>query len=120
MCMVGPLRAHCCELDIPFCTQVGHAGPLWESGHGRLIPYLDRVTLDFPDLRIVGGHIDVPSLDEMLLLTTKCLNVLINTSAYKGTRYPKRSSNTYKATTIPRSCSARITYSGLQRNVWLA
>src|SRR5262245_21324149 len=26
-----PLFAECCELDIPFCTQVGHSGPLRES-----------------------------------------------------------------------------------------
>src|SRR5262249_49791161 len=26
-----PLFAECCELDVPFCTQVGHAGPLRES-----------------------------------------------------------------------------------------
>jgi uncharacterized protein len=37
-----PLFAECCELDVPFCTQVGHAGPLRESEPGRPIPYLDR------------------------------------------------------------------------------
>ena len=43
-----PLFAECCELDIPFCTQVGHAGPLRESEPGRPVPYLDRVALEFP------------------------------------------------------------------------
>ena len=78
-----PLFAECCELDIPFCTQVGHAGPLRESEPGRPIPYLDRVALEFPELRIVGGHIGVPWLDEMLWLVMKYPNVFIDTSAYK-------------------------------------
>jgi uncharacterized protein len=34
------LLAECCELDIPFCTQVGHAEPLRESEPGRPIPEL--------------------------------------------------------------------------------
>lgn len=84
-----PLFAECCELDIPFCTQVGHAGPLRESEPGRPIPYLDRVALDFPELRIVGGHIGVPWLGEILSLVMKYPNVFIDTSAYKVRRYPR-------------------------------
>jgi predicted TIM-barrel fold metal-dependent hydrolase len=84
-----PLFAECCELDIPFCTQVGHAGPLKESEPGRPIPYLDRVALEFPELRILAGHIGVPWLGEMLSLVMKYPNVFIDTSAYKVTRYPK-------------------------------
>jgi predicted TIM-barrel fold metal-dependent hydrolase len=55
-----PLYAECCELDIPFCTQVGHTGPLQPSEPGRPIPYLEEVALDFPDLKIVCGHIGFP------------------------------------------------------------
>jgi uncharacterized protein len=97
-----PLFAECCELDIPFCTQVGHAGPLRESEPGRPIPYLDRVALEFPELRILGGHVGVPWLDEMLSLVIKYPNVFIDTSAYKVSRYPKelvdymRRSNSHK------------------------
>jgi uncharacterized protein len=43
-----PLYAACCDLDLVFCTQVGHAGPLCESEPGRPIPYLDRVAPEFP------------------------------------------------------------------------
>jgi predicted TIM-barrel fold metal-dependent hydrolase len=68
---------------------VGHAGPLRESEPGRPIPYLDRVALEFPELRIVGGHIGAPWLDEMLSLVKKYPNVFIDTSAYKASRYPK-------------------------------
>ena len=48
-----PLYAECVELDIPFCLQVGHTGPLRTSETGRPIPYLENVALDFPELRIV-------------------------------------------------------------------
>ena len=33
-----PLYAECVELGIPFCTQVGHTGPLRTSETGRPIP----------------------------------------------------------------------------------
>jgi predicted TIM-barrel fold metal-dependent hydrolase len=83
-----PLYAECCELQIPFCTQVGHAGPLCESEPGRPIPYLDRVALEFPELRIVAGHVGVPWLDEVISLARKYPNVFIDTSAYVAKRYP--------------------------------
>ena len=84
-----PLYAECMELDIPFCLQVGHTGPLGPSEPGRPIPYLDNVALDFPELRIVGGHIGFPWTSEMISLATKYPNVYIDTSAYKVRRYPK-------------------------------
>ena len=83
-----PLYAECVELGIPFCTQVGHTGPLRTSETGRPIPYLDDVALDFPELTIVGGHIGYPWTDEMLALTHKYENVWIDTSAYTARRYP--------------------------------
>lgn len=83
-----PLYAECIELEIPFCLQVGHTGPLGPSDPGRPIPYLDEVALDFPELVIVGGHIGYPWTNEMIALATKYENVYIDTSAYKTKRYP--------------------------------
>ncbi len=83
-----PLYAECIELDIPFCLQVGHAGPLRPSEPGRPIPYLDEVACDFPELRIVAGHIGYPWTDEMVSLATKYERVFIDTSAYTPERYP--------------------------------
>jgi predicted TIM-barrel fold metal-dependent hydrolase len=83
-----PLYAECIELEIPFCLQVGHTGPLCPSEPGRPIPYLDDVALEFPELVIVGGHIGYPWTDEMISLATKYPNVYIDTSAYKAKRYP--------------------------------
>ncbi len=83
-----PLYAECCDLGIAFCTQVGHTGPLRPSEPGRPIPYLDHVALEFPELRIVAGHIGYPWTTEMIALATKYPNVYIDTSAYKANRYP--------------------------------
>lgn len=83
-----PLYAECVELGIPFCTQVGHTGPMRTSETGRPIPYLDNVALDFPDLVIVAGHIGYPWTEEMVALARKYPNVHIDTSAYTARRYP--------------------------------
>jgi predicted TIM-barrel fold metal-dependent hydrolase len=40
-----PLFVECVELGIPFCTRVGHTGPLRPSETGRPIPYLGEVAL---------------------------------------------------------------------------
>ena len=84
-----PLYAECTELGIPFCLQVGHTGPLCPSEPGRPIPYLDHVALEFPELKIVAGHIGYPWVAEMISLATKYPNVHIDTSAYKVSRYPR-------------------------------
>jgi predicted TIM-barrel fold metal-dependent hydrolase len=83
-----PLLAACVDLDIPFCTQVGHTGPLRPSETGRPIPYIDQVALDFPELRIVCGHIGYPWTTEMVAVADKHPNVYIDTSAYAAHRYP--------------------------------
>lgn len=82
-----PVYAALCELGVPFCTQIGHTGPLMPSEVGRPI-YLDQVALDFPELKIVGGHIGYPWTDEAIAVATKHENVFIDTSAYTVGRYP--------------------------------
>jgi predicted TIM-barrel fold metal-dependent hydrolase len=84
-----PLYAACVELGIPFCTQVGHAGPLRPSEPGRPIPYIDQIALDFPELVIVGGHIGYPWTEEMIAVARKHENVYIDTSAYTSRRLPR-------------------------------
>lgn len=83
-----PVYAECCELGVPFCTQIGHTGPLKPSEFGRPIPYIDEVAIDFPDLVIVGGHIGYPWTEEAIAVATKHPNVYIDTSAYIAKRYP--------------------------------
>ncbi len=83
-----PIYTACCDLGVPFCTQIGHTGPLMPSEVGRPI-YLDQVALDFPELSIVGGHIGYPWTEEAIAVATKHDNVYIDTSAYTARRYPK-------------------------------
>ena len=82
-----PVYVACCELNVPFCTQIGHTGPLMPSEVGRPL-YLDQVALDFPELKIVGGHIGYPWTEEAVAVATKHENVYIDTSAYTVKRYP--------------------------------
>jgi predicted TIM-barrel fold metal-dependent hydrolase len=83
-----PLYAACVDLGIPFCTQVGHTGPLRPSEPGRPIPYIDQIANDFPELSIVCGHIGYPWTTEMIAVADKHPNVVIDTSAYASHRYP--------------------------------
>ncbi|MBU3916515.1 amidohydrolase family protein, partial [bacterium] len=83
-----PLFAECVELDIPVCLQVGHTGPLCPSEPGRPIPYIDEVAIDFPELKIVCGHIGYPWTTEMIAVATKHQNVYIDSSAYTAERFP--------------------------------
>jgi predicted TIM-barrel fold metal-dependent hydrolase len=83
-----PVYVACVELGVPFCTQVGHTGPLMPSEPGRPIPYLDRVLLDFPDLVVVGGHVGFPWTAEVISLATKYPNFYLDTSAYAVHRLP--------------------------------
>lgn len=83
-----PLFAECVELGVPFCTQVGHTGPLRPSETGRPIPYIDQVALDFPELVIVCGHVGYPWTEEMIAVARKHENVYIDTSAYTTKRLP--------------------------------
>jgi uncharacterized protein len=83
-----PIYATCVELGVPLCTQIGHTGPLRRSEVGRMIPYLEDVLLDFPELVIVGGHVGFPWLDELTTLTIKFPNFYVDTSAYALHRLP--------------------------------
>lgn len=82
-----PVYAACCEQGVPFCTQIGHTGPLMPSEVGRPI-YLDQVALDFPELTIIGGHIGYPWTEEAVAVATKHPNVYLDTSAWAVKRYP--------------------------------
>jgi predicted TIM-barrel fold metal-dependent hydrolase len=82
-----PLYAACVELNVPVCLQVGLTGPLRSSQSGRPL-HIERIALDFPELRIVCGHIGYPWQVEMIAFATKFPNVYIDTSAYKPKRYP--------------------------------
>ena len=58
------------------------------SETGRLIPYLEDVMLDFPELTIVGGHVGFPWVNELVSMTVKFPNFYADTSAYALHRLP--------------------------------
>ena len=82
-----PLYAKAAELGVTFQTQVGHTGPLYPSETGRPL-YIDEVALDFPELRIVCGHVGWPWTEEMIAVAWKHRNVWIDTSAHLPRYYP--------------------------------
>jgi predicted TIM-barrel fold metal-dependent hydrolase len=75
------------QLNIPVCLSVGLTGPLETSETGRPL-HVERVALDFPDLKVVCGHLGYPWQQEMIAFATKFPNVYIDTSAYKCKRFP--------------------------------
>lgn len=83
-----PVYAACVDEGLPFCTQIGHTGPLKRSETGRLIPYLEDVMLDFPELVVVGGHVGFPWIDEVATMIRKFRNFHVDTSAYALHRLP--------------------------------
>lgn len=84
-----PVYGACIDAGVPFCTQVGHTGPLRSSETGRPIPYLEDVLLDFPELVVVAGHVGFPWIDELVSLTIKFPNFHVDTSAYALHRLPE-------------------------------
>lgn len=86
-----PYYAKCCELDIPIMMQVGHN--LVYSRQRRLPSVgrpicLDRVAIDFPELRIIGIHIGIPWTEEMISMCWKHENVFTCGDAYAPKHWP--------------------------------
>jgi uncharacterized protein len=79
-----PLYAACVELGVPFCTQVGHTGPLKPSETGRPIPYIDQVAIDFPELTIIGGLGGWPWVNEMVAIVRRHPKLSMDTSAHRA------------------------------------
>lgn len=86
-----PYYAKCCELDIPIMMQVGQN--LVYSRERRLPSVgrpicLDKVAIDFPELKLLGIHIGVPWTDEMIAMAWKHENVFIGVDAYAPKHWP--------------------------------
>lgn len=86
-----PFYAKCVELDIPVQLQVGQS-LIYDPGYprrsvGRPIT-LDAVACDFPELRLVGIHLGIPWMDEMIAMAWKHANVFIGTDAHSPRYWP--------------------------------
>lgn len=90
---IYPYYAKCCELDIPIMLQVGQN---LIYGSERRFPtvanpmLLDRVALDFPELKIIGIHIGVPWTDEMIAMCWKHENIYTAGDAYAPRHWPRQ------------------------------
>ena len=83
-----PFYAKACELDIAVQLQVGNtANKYYPMETGRPV-YVDRVAMDFPDLRIICGHIGWPWTQEMIAVAWRHPNVYIDTSAHTPKHFP--------------------------------
>ena len=86
-----PFYAKCVELGIPIQLQVGQSlvydpeRPL--RSVGRPIT-LDAVACDFPELKLIGIHIGIPWVDEMIAMAWKHPNVYIGADAYAPRHWP--------------------------------
>jgi predicted TIM-barrel fold metal-dependent hydrolase len=83
-----PFYAKACELDIAVQLQVGNtANRAYPMETGRPL-YVDRVAMDFPELRLICGHIGWPWTQEMIAVAWRHPNVYIDTSAHSPKHYP--------------------------------
>ncbi len=76
-----PFYAKCAELGVPIQIQVGHSAQWFLESVGRPI-CLDRVAIDFPELKIIGIHIGHPWTEEMISMAWKHKNVFIGVDAH--------------------------------------
>lgn len=86
-----PFYAKCVELDVPVQLQVGQS-LIYDPGYprrsvGRPVT-LDAVACDFPELRLIGIHLGVPWMDEMIAMAWKHANVFIGTDAHSPRYWP--------------------------------
>ncbi|MDA0369672.1 MAG: amidohydrolase family protein [Proteobacteria bacterium] len=86
---VYPFYAKCVELDVPIQMQVGQSLVYTPDRRlrsvGRPIT-LDDVACDFPELKLVGIHVGIPWVDEMIAMAWKHENVYIGSDAH-GPKY---------------------------------
>jgi len=76
-----PFYARCAELGVPVQIQVGHSAQWFLETVGQPIT-LDKVAIDFPELKIIGIHIGHPWTEEMISMAWKHKNVFIGTDAH--------------------------------------
>ncbi len=77
-----PLYAKCVELDVPvrIYTAMTYANDRpYELGHPR---HLDRIAMDFPELRIVAGLAGWPWIQDMVGLLRRHPNLYCDTAAH--------------------------------------
>ncbi|MCC7128713.1 MAG: amidohydrolase [Microbacteriaceae bacterium] len=77
-----PIYAKCAELGVPIGMQVGTQSPRSGAKLCARPILLDDVAFDFPELKILGLHLGVPFVDEMLMLCKNHENVYVVADAH--------------------------------------
>jgi len=86
-----PFYTKCAELGVPIMMQVGHN---LVYSRARRLPSvgrpicLDRVAIDFPELKLIGIHIGIPWTEEMISMCWKHENVFTAGDAYAPKYWP--------------------------------
>ena len=86
-----PIYSKCIELDIPIMIHVGHNLVYTRD---RRLPSVakpiqfDRISILFPELKLVGIHLGVPWVDEMISMCWKHENVYMAGDAYAPKHWP--------------------------------
>ena len=86
-----PFYYACCELDVPIMMQVGHC---LDYQRDRVLPSvgfpitLERIAIDFPELKIIGIHLGWPWVDELIAMCYKHNNVYMCGDAYAPKHWP--------------------------------
>jgi uncharacterized protein len=89
--MYYPFYAKCCELDVPIMMQLGHC---LDYQRDRVLPSvgrpltIDRVAIDFPDLKLIGIHLGWPWTEELIAMCFKHQNVFMAGDAYAPKHWP--------------------------------
>jgi predicted TIM-barrel fold metal-dependent hydrolase len=87
-----PYYAKCCELDVPIMMQVGqnliYQKDVRLPSVARPI-LLDQIAIDFPELKLLGIHIGMPWVEEMIAMAWKHENVYIGIDAYAPKYLPE-------------------------------
>ncbi|MFC1919202.1 amidohydrolase family protein [Chloroflexota bacterium] len=76
-----PLYAKCNELGVPVSLQTGHSLENMPTEHGRPL-LIDRVALDFPNLRLIISHTGWPWVEEAIAMAWKHEHVYLDISAH--------------------------------------
>ena len=84
-----PLYGLALEYDIPVGFQTGHSAEIMPSDVGRPI-YIDRVALEFPDVKFILSHTGWPWIDEWIAMVWKHPNVYGDISAYPPRALPEK------------------------------
>ncbi len=82
-----PIYAKCCELELPLTINTGIPGPP-APGECQNPMHLDRVCLDFPELKLIMAHGADPWWSVAIRLMLKYRNLYLKTSAYLPKYFP--------------------------------